>query len=203
MKKLSLAIIFVCCFLAVAAQDGIRVKYQGAQPTIKDFATSYLANITQPTDEDECGEWVNLYESMQKAMARQANGQPLKKGATLTIDQRNGYLLYEEKTGEHVNRVEMCYWNEADGKHKLFACNRWTFKNGKPVMGQFDGIDFCRYDNATKKMEECDTPGFEVEYMNTAYSLPRMGKDITVTTWDDNGKKTQTTLKWNGHGFGR
>ena len=30
-----------------------------------------------------------------------------------------------------------------------------------------------------------------------------MGKDITVTTWDDNGKKTQTTLKWNGHGFGR
>ena len=43
--------------------------------------------------------------------------------------------------------------------------------------------------------------GFDVEYLNKSYALPRTGKDITVTTWDDNGKKTQKTLKWNGHGF--
>ncbi len=34
MKRLSLAIIFACCTLAVAAQEGIQVKYQGAKPTI-------------------------------------------------------------------------------------------------------------------------------------------------------------------------
>ena len=38
MKRLSLATIFACCMLAVAAQEGIQVKYQGAKPTIRDFA---------------------------------------------------------------------------------------------------------------------------------------------------------------------
>ena len=95
----------------------------------------------------------------------------------------------------------MCYWNEADGKHKLFACNRWSFENGKPMMGQYDYLGFYRYDNATKKMSWCESPGFDVEYFNKSYALPRTGKDITVTTWEDNGKKTQKTLKWNGHGF--
>ena len=95
----------------------------------------------------------------------------------------------------------MCYWNEADGKHKLFACSRWSFENGKAVLGQYDGLSFYRYDNATKKMARCNTPGFDVEYLDKAYALPRTGKDITVTTWDKNGKKTQKTLKWNGHGF--
>ena len=73
MKKLSLAIIFACCSLAVAAQEGFRVDYQGTRPTIKDFVK--------------------------------------------------------------------------------------------------------------------------------AYALPRTGKDIIVTTWHEDGKKTQKTLKWNGHGF--
>lgn len=35
---------------------------------------------------------------------------------------------------------------------------------------------------------------------NVTYSLPRSGKDITVTYWYEN-RKTQKTLKWNGHGF--
>ena len=52
MKRLSLAIVFVCCTLAVAAQgDGFRVNYQGAKPTIKDFALAYIAstNIAKRT----------------------------------------------------------------------------------------------------------------------------------------------------------
>ena len=113
MKRLSLAIILACCTLAVAAQEGIQVKCQGAKPT----------------------------------------------------------------------------------------CSRWSFENGKAVLGQYDGLSFYRYDNATKKMSRCNTPGFDVEYLNKSYALPRTGKDITVTTWDKNGKKTQKTLKWNGHGF--
>ena len=52
--------------------------------------------------------------------------------------------------------------------------------------------------------------GFRVDYQGTrptikdfvkAYALPRTGKDIIVATWHEDGKKTQKTLKWNGHGF--
>ena len=45
MKRLSLAIIFACCTLAMAAQEGFRVDYQGARPTIKDFVNAYLTSI--------------------------------------------------------------------------------------------------------------------------------------------------------------
>ena len=195
-----------CCTLAVAAQEeGFRVNYQGAQPTIKDFAWAYLASLIPDGDDEEEGDCVGeglwLYESMQYAITCQAEGLPLEENGTLTIDQKNGYIVYEQKHDEYIDKIEMCYWNEADGKHKLFASNRWSFENGKPLMGQYDELSFYRYDNATKKMNRCDTPGFDVEYLDKAYALPRMGKDITVTTWENNGQKTQKTLKWNGHGF--
>ena len=202
MKRLSLAIVFACCMLVVAAQEGgFRVSYQGAKPTIKDFAKAYITSLLNPEDEEPEGDGLYMYESMQKAMTCQEKGQPLKKNETLTIDLKNGFLIYEQKDDYYVYRIEMCYWNEADGKHKLFADNRWSFENGKAILGQYDGLSFYRYDNATKKMSRCNTPGFDVEYLNKSYALPRTGKDITVTTWDRNGKKTQKTLKWNGHGF--
>ena len=201
MKRLSLAIVFICCTLAVAAQEeGFRVNYQGAKPTIKDFARAYLASLF--TDVEECDlEGLGLYASLQEAIKRQDKGLQLEENRTLTIDLKNGFLVYEEKQDEYLMRIEMCYWNEADGKHKLFANNRWSFENGKPMLGQYDVLSFYRYDSATKKMSWCETPGFDVEYLNKSYALPRTGKDITVTTWEDNGKKTQKTLKWNGHGF--
>ena len=202
MKRLSLAIVFACCMLAVAAQeDGFRVNYQGAKPTIKDFSKAYISSLLNPEDEEPEGDGLYMYESIQKAMVCQEKGQPLEKDKTLTIDLKNGFLVYEEKDDYYVNRIEMCYWNEADGKHKLFACSRWSFENGKAMLGQYDGLSFYRYDNATKKMSRCNTPGFDVEYLNKSYALPRTGKDITVTTWEDNGKKTQKILKWNGHRF--
>ena len=201
MKKLSLAIVFACCTLAVAAQeDGFRVNYQGAKPTIKDFAKAYLASLF--TDVEECDlEGLGMYADLQDAIKRQGKGLQLEENRTLTIDVKNGFLVYERKQDEYLMRIEMCYWNEADGKHKLFACSRWSFENGKAILGQYDGLSFYRYDNATKKMSRCNTPGFDVEYLNKSYALPRTGKDITVTTWEDNGKKTQKILKWNGRGF--
>ena len=202
MKRLSLAIIFACCTLAMSAQDGaIRVNYQGARPTIRDFAEAYLASLVSSIEEDCDSEGLYLYESLQHAMTCQDKGQPLEENGTLTIDQKNGFLIYEQKHDNYVDRIEMCYWNEADGKHKLFANNRWSFENGKPILGQYDELSFFRYDNATKKMTRCNTPGFDVEYLDKSYALPRTGKDITVTQWDKNGKKTQKTLKWNGSGF--
>ena len=42
MKRLSLAIMFVFCTLTMAAQDGIQVLYEGAQPNIYDFACAFI-----------------------------------------------------------------------------------------------------------------------------------------------------------------
>ena len=205
MKGLSLAIVFACCTLAVAAQeDGFRVNYQGAKPTIKDFACAYLASLF--VDVEECDlEGLGLYADLQESIKCQDKGLPLEENRILNIDQKNGFLVYEHKHSEYLSRIEMCYWNEADGKHKLFACNRWSFENGKPMMGQFDVLSFYRYDNATKTMTGWyEDVGFEVEYNHdgafVSYDLPRTGKDIVVTTWYDDGPQRKT-LKWNGRRF--
>ena len=42
MKKLSLTIIFACCTLAMAAQDGIEVRFLGTSPDIIDFVWSFV-----------------------------------------------------------------------------------------------------------------------------------------------------------------
>ena len=181
MKRLSLAIIFACCTLAIAAQEGFRVDYQGARPTINDFVKAYLTSILSEEVEECDMEGIAIYKSLQRAITSKEKGRPLDENVTLTIDTKNGFLVYEQKYEDYVSRIEMCYWNESDGKHKLFADNRWSFEKGKPILGQYDGLSFYRYDHATKT---------------------RTGKDIIVTTWHEDGKKTQKTLKWNGHGFG-
>ena len=50
MKRLSLAIIFACCTLAMAAQDGIEVRFLGTSPDIIDFAWSF---VTAYDDDDD------------------------------------------------------------------------------------------------------------------------------------------------------
>ena len=201
MKRLSLAIIFACFTLVVAAQEGFRVDYQGTRPTIKDFVKAYLTSILSEEVEECEEEGMAIYRNLQSAITNKEKGLPLDENKTLTIDMKNGFLVYEQKWEDHLLRLEMCYWNESDGKHKLFAENSWTYRNGKPILGQFGGLLFLRYNNSTKRMSHIDPPGFDVELYDKAYALPRTGKDIIVTTWHEDGKKTQKTLKWNGHGF--
>ena len=203
MKRISLAIFFVCCALAVAAQDAIRVNYQGANPTISDFVSAFLSSRDNDDEEDCLDESFN---AVKQTWIQHSNGLPLDEGETLTVDKKNGYVLYESKYEKELLKIEMCYWNEADGKHKLFAYNVASFTNGKYSPGQFDGLIFYRYNNATKKMTYCDAPGFDVEYGTDdgawiSYALPRTGKDITVTSWYENGKTKQKTLKWNKSRF--
>ena len=203
MKRISLAIIFACCTLALSAQDVIRVNYQGAKPTISDFAWAFLSIYVWDEEEDVLDESRN---AAKQAWIDYRKGIPLDEGETITVDQKNGYAVYESKYEEDLVRIEMCYWNESDQKHKLFAYNVRCYRNGKYSPGQFDGITFYRYNNATKKMTYCDAPGFE-EVFGTeegawvSYYLPRTGKDIIYTEWYDNGKKKQKTLKWNGSRF--
>lgn len=202
MKRLSLAIIFLCCMLALAAQNVIRVNYQGSSPTISDFAWAFLSSSDDEEEEDCVDESFN---AIKQAWIRHRKGLPQEEGDILAIDQKNGFVLYENRYEEHLLRIEMCYWNEADGKHKLFAYNVACFSNGEYSAGQFDGLTFYRYDNATKKMIPCSDIGFDVVYGTddgvwVSYALPRTGKDITVTSWYKSGKK-QKTLKWKGRRF--
>ena len=200
-----MTILIACCALALAAQDVIRVNYKGAKPTISDFVTAFVAT-TDDVDEDECAN--EALNAVAYAWERHKKGLPMKDGVTLTIDEKNGYVRYESRheyeSIEHLVRIEMCYWNEADGKHKLFAYNVASFIDGQCDLGQYDGLTFYRYNNAKKTMTFCEDPmGSEAVYeydVRHSFALPRTGKDITVTLWYDSGKK-EKTLKWNGKRF--
>ena len=200
MKRLSLAIILACCTLALAAQDGIKVKFQGAAPSIMDFAWSYVTS----SNGDEEGESDESRNALRQSLELYRKGQSQPEGFTITVDEKAGYILLLSNQDGFTNKWEMCFWNMADKKHKLFAyCVELSVNGKRSAPGQYDGLNFFRYNNATKTMSAYDA-GVEVDYFNISYSLPRTGKDITVTQWSENGReKWQKTLKWNGQGFSK
>ena len=200
MKRLSLAIILACCTLALAAQDGIKVKFQGTAPSIMDFAWSYVTS----SNGDEEGESDESRNALRQSLELYRKGQSQPEGFTITVDEKAGYILLLSNQDGFTNKWEMCFWNMADKKHKLFAyCVELSVNGKRSAPGQYDGLNFFRYNNATKTMSAYDA-GVEVDYFNISYSLPRTGKDITVTQWSENGReKWQKTLKWNGQGFSK
>ena len=203
MNRIIATLFLACCTLTLAAQDGIKVNFQGARPTISDFAWAYLSTYDEDAEDiDYINESIR---AMKQAWIRNRDGIPQEEGDTLTIDQKNGFVLYESRHEESLLRIEMCYWNEADRKHKLFAYCIGGYMDGKYSPGQFDDLVFFRYDNDSKTMTGWwEDVGFEVEYSHdgafVSYDLPRTGKDIVVTTWYDDGPRRKT-LKWNGRRF--
>ena len=197
MKKILLAIVLAYCTLS--AQESIRVNFKGASPTIKDFAWALLSSTD---NEEECTD--EVMNTLKQAWSLHSKGKALANGETLTIDTKSGFVLYEHTQDNYMLRIEMCYWNEADKKHKLFAYNVTSFINGRHEPGQFDGIDFYRYNNASKKMTLTHDVGFDRQYGTSgawvSYTLPRSGKDITEITWSEKETK-QKMLKWNGREF--
>lgn len=208
-KVLLLASLLAFSVLGLSAQVSVPVTFQGEKPTISDFAWAYVNYATMPEEGDEEEEEGYFNESIgavKNAMSLQRANKALGAGETLSIDQRNGFVLYEWKDGDTRLRVEMCYWNESDGQHKLFACGVYYFDGDKYSAGQFDGLTFYRYDNATRKMALADDFGFDVEYFtdddaSVTYDLPRSGKNITVNYWYQNGIKKQKTLQFDGRRF--
>lgn len=197
MKRILLALLFVASTLSMMAQPQIKVNYQGAKPTISDFAWA-LVNFTSEDAEDD-NEAINIVKA---SLARHRLGKPQPAGEKLIVDVKNGYLLHELTEDGNTIKTEMCYWNLEDGKHKLFAYNVASFRDGISEQGQYDGLIFYEYTNATKKMK----PYFGDLYINlydagegnyNTFSLPRTGKDIIVTTWYEVGQRKRTA-KWNG-----
>jgi len=201
MKRIASAIILSCLSLSMMAQNGIKVNFKGSAPTVTDFAWAAFPSLNYE-DEEETGD--RPWEALKSALECYNKGLPQEKGETLTIDSKNGYILLEcvyDEYEDYVFRLEVCYWNESDGKHKLIVFNNLaSYMEGRPCVTEISGIDFYRYDNATKRMVACDPPGFEVDY-SSVYELPRSGKDIITTRWNDDGSTVQTILKWDGRQF--
>ena len=169
MKRIVLALLLGCCALTLAAQEAISVNYKGEKPGIGDFAWAFVSAIDD-NEEVDVDESANAFK---QAWIRYRQGAAQPDGETLTVDQRNGFVLYESADDAHLLRIEMCYWNESDQKHKMVAY----------CVSSFFDIEYGTEDGAW-----------------ISYALPRSGKDITVTSWLD-GRTTQRILKWNGHGF--
>jgi hypothetical protein len=212
MKRNLLSFLLLGVALTMSAQSLVKVKYQGAKPTINDFVSAYLAPAAADDEEAmECdGEAVAW---LQQAWENHLKGQKQAEGVTVTADVKNGFVTIESKNSydgdEQLIRVEMCYWNCADQKHKIFAFNEACFTNGKYSPGQFDGLVLFRYNNATKGMDTIADNGLAALYDSLAegvmpsFALPRSGKDITATLWFPSGMKQQKILKWNGNGFSK
>ena len=210
MKKVLLLVSLLAFSVLGLSAQSFPVKFQGEKPNISDFAWAYVNYELAPAEdeEDEEGYYNESINAVKNAMEKQRANKAQDPDVTLAIDLRNGFVLYEWKDSDSDNRlrVEMCYWNESDGKHKLFACGVYYFDGDKYSAGQFDGLTFYRYDNAAKTMTYADDFGFDVEYSTddgawVTYDLPRSGKNITVNYWYDNGTKKQKTLKFDGRRF--
>lgn len=201
-RTLLSAIICFCLAVSLMAQDGYKVNFKGSKPTVTDFTWAAFTSLNYE-DEEETGD--RPWTIVRDAMERQRNGLPLDRGETLTIDTKNGYILFEKVCDEYddvyVIRMEVCYWNEKDGKHKLIGFNNMaSVEKGKPFFTEVSDFVFFRYNNATKRMVRCDPPGFEIDY-EASYELPREGKNIIATRWNSDGTTERTVLKWNGRRF--
>ncbi|MBR5726198.1 MAG: hypothetical protein IKX56_05635 [Muribaculaceae bacterium] len=197
-----------------------RITYKGKAPKIGDFLSSYL-------DIEETGE---LFGSVLDAWRLYLRQQPQKPCEQFMLDEKNGYLRYTFDSqscdfyDDLIDRTyyEMCYWNCADGKHKLIAENCFTLIDNKYILGQYSGISFFLYDNASHKMwtvagedigawveEVIDESNCETGEQLTdsdipivVYHLPQQGKDINVEICHGN-KRTVTRLVWDGMRFKR
>ncbi len=201
MKRIALALLLSGMTLAIYAQRDIKVNFKGSKPNVVDFAKAAFVYLN--ADDDEPGD--RPWRSVEEAIIRHSKGLPQLDDVTLIIDVKNGYIMFEQVFDEdedYICRMEICYWNESDGKHKLIAFNNTeSFAEGRPVFTETHGLDFYRYNNATKHMVSVNSPGFKVDYGLT-YSMPRIGKNIEVTHWDyENGTNIKKTLKWNGRKF--
>ena len=181
--------------------DDITVSFKGTSPNIKDFVAAFLSQ------EDETDESLN---GMRKAWDFYKNGMKQMPGDDLIVDVQNGYAGYESTDTDDDNTyrlvIECCYWNYADKKHKLVALSNDLYMNGKAIAGQYTGITFYKYNNATRKMkvvygDELNL-GFEAPDGTeaTSHALPRQGKTIVFSYYTPSGKR-DFRLTWNGSRF--
>lgn len=205
MKRLFLLLFLPALVLAAQAQDdgelSYRVKFNGAAPAITDFIDALLSQ-----NEDEMGEAIGIFHTYWNVYKRSKELPPAVK---IKVDKPHGFVSFSHHYAEDNSSlsIETCYWNSKDGRHKIVAQTIATYQNGRPVMGQYDGITFYTYDSRTRLLKWtpiADVCGEEFNELGlvdgTVISLPVEGKDISIWRPTGNGTK-HYWLKWNGNGF--
>ena len=179
------------------SDHSITVNFKGGSPNIKDFMNAFLSG-------EDIGESLA---GMKESWNMFLNGMKLMPGEEITVDIQNGYLIYTSDLTETAHlTIECCYWNYADKKHKLVALTNDVIDDGQAVTGQYTGIDFYIYDNATHKMTPANGADLGLAFDNppstkaVTHALPRQGKTIGFTFHIPSGKIVKH-LTWNGSKF--
>ena len=185
------------------------VNIQGKQPTITDFANTFL-NLKK-----EEKFFNNVYKDWNNYLKKK----PLSKNVSIILDVKNGYMKYniinpvgifnpEDINPENINPedtifMEMCFWNCADGKHKLVAANTVWVMDNDYGWDDFIGVYFYLYDDKKRTMRMIlpedigalfDGDGLSV------FFLPRKGKNIHVSA-AGGGDRWDEILIWDGYKF--
>ena len=177
--------------------ESFPVAFKGKKPEISDFVTAILSR-------EELGEVLG---AMANNWKKHLKGKALPKGCKITVDSKNGYVRYDfhYEDGEYLY-IEYCYWNCADGKHKLVAENISLLLNGEPAETEHTGLSFYWYDNSSRKMhykysfELGDMPEAPVGTSASVRNLPRQGKTIEFIFQTDKGQVIQKRT-WDGGKF--
>lgn len=166
-----------------------RVTFKGNSPRISDFVTTFFKGE----------EMIEIWGTAKDAWNHHLRNEPQEYCAQIFVDEKNGYMRFFrdwKECDEEIDdksTIEMCYWNCADGNHKLFAVNCFSMSHDKYYIGQFSGINFYLYDNATHKLWAVNNEdiGAAVEVENTGYEYdgnvyhvldPKTGQTKTLTS---------------------
>lgn len=173
----------------------IAVKYAGNRPTIVDFATAFLDHSKE----------IAFFGKVNDEWMRHQKKQPLSNHVSIDVDVKNGYMRYEIQNPEENDTIvmEMCFWNCADGKHKLVCANTIWMLNGDYGWDEHFGASFFVYDNAKKEMRTVWAEDIGALYDGDGLSvffLPRKGKDIKVSA-AGGGERWNEVLEWDGYQF--
>lgn len=200
------------------------VSFTGKTPKISDFLVNFL-NIEQTSE---------VMGDLQDAWDHYLRHEPQDSCVQFMIDEKNGYLrhtfdsrlcdFFEDPDEESCYNVyEMCFWNCADGKHKLLAENCVGMINDRYVSTEYSGVSFYLYDNDSRKLfpvseEEIGAyiePKLDESATDTGktlttfddeaivvYWLPQQGKDINVEIVSGT-KREEARLVWDGMRFKR
>ena len=176
-------------------QDTIAVKYKGDRPTITDFANAFL-DFSKEKD---------LYRDVYREWQRYIQKKPLSKNTSISVDTKNGYMRYEviHPAEKDTIVMEMCFWNCADGKHKLVCANTVLMMEDDYGWDENIGAGFYLYDNKARKMRTVYPEDIGALYDGDGLSvffLPRKGKDIKVSA-AGGGERWNEVLEWDGYQF--
>lgn len=182
------------------AAFNISVNYKGSAPNVKDFVEALLSQA----DEDES------LNGLKEAWRVNKNGQTQRQGVNLAVDVQNGFVGFESKDSYENDSwrqvIEVCYWNYADKKHKLVAISNDMYRNGQAEAGQYSGVTFYLFDNATRKIQLAYDQDLGIDFdappgtHATSHELPRQGKTIVYNFHTSSGKFSKR-LTWNGSKF--